>query len=97
MGKKQMLIESLFLASLVTSGSLSATTAQNGAVPAKVKQENSNVEKVIHGDCYGINACKGQSDCHTASTSCAGTNACKGQGIKKMTNVECKKLKGTFK
>jgi hypothetical protein len=30
--------------------------------------------------CSGINACKGQSACKTASSSCKGLNACKGQG-----------------
>lgn len=30
--------------------------------------------------CAGINACKGQSSCQTASSSCKGQNACKGQG-----------------
>ena len=30
--------------------------------------------------CSGINACKGQSACKSASNSCKGLNACKGQG-----------------
>jgi hypothetical protein len=30
--------------------------------------------------CSGINACKGQSACKTASSECKGMNACKGQG-----------------
>ena len=30
--------------------------------------------------CAGINACKGQSACKSASNSCKGLNACKGQG-----------------
>jgi hypothetical protein len=30
--------------------------------------------------CSGLNACKGQSACKTASSSCKGQNACKGQG-----------------
>jgi hypothetical protein len=30
--------------------------------------------------CSGINACKGQSACKTASNACKGLNACKGQG-----------------
>jgi hypothetical protein len=39
--------------------------------------------------CEGVNACKGQGSCHTASTSCAGKNACKGQGVVEMTQAEC--------
>jgi hypothetical protein len=30
--------------------------------------------------CSGINPCKGQSACKSASNSCKGLNACKGQG-----------------
>jgi len=30
--------------------------------------------------CAGINSCKGQSACKTASSSCKGLNSCKGQG-----------------
>jgi hypothetical protein len=34
--------------------------------------------KSVH--CMGINACKGQGACQTASSGCKGQNACKGQG-----------------
>ena len=30
--------------------------------------------------CMGINACRGQSECKTATGACKGQNACKGQG-----------------
>ena len=30
--------------------------------------------------CMGINSCKGQSKCKTASNACAGQNSCKGMG-----------------
>ncbi len=30
--------------------------------------------------CMGINACKGQAACKSASNECKGQNACKGQG-----------------
>ena len=30
--------------------------------------------------CAGINACKGQGACKTASNACKGQNSCKGQG-----------------
>jgi uncharacterized membrane protein len=30
--------------------------------------------------CMGINGCKGQSKCKTASNACAGQNSCKGMG-----------------
>jgi uncharacterized membrane protein len=39
--------------------------------------------------CFGVNACKGQSDCSTAGNACAGQNACKGQGYLMMEEDEC--------
>jgi len=39
--------------------------------------------------CAGVNACKGKSDCATATSDCHGQNACKGQGWLKMTEKEC--------
>ncbi len=40
--------------------------------------------------CVGLNACKGTSDCKTASNACKGKNECKGQGFTAMTAEECK-------
>lgn len=40
-------------------------------------------------NCMGINECKGQSQCHTASHGCAGQNACKGKGWIQVTRAEC--------
>lgn len=52
--------------------------------------------------CYGVNSCKGSSDCKTeaascsgdsgcstAGNSCAGANSCKGQGFKKLAAGKC--------
>ena len=42
------------------------------------------------GKCMGVNACKGQSACKTASSSCKGQNACKGQGYSEVpTSADC--------
>jgi hypothetical protein len=40
-------------------------------------------------NCQGLNACKGQGSCHSASNACAGKNGCKGKGNMKMTKDEC--------
>ncbi|MBS9778051.1 MAG: hypothetical protein KGV50_04730 [Gammaproteobacteria bacterium] len=48
------------------------------------------------GKCVGVNSCKGQSACQTASSSCAGQNTCKGKGWIKTTAKDCKSKKGTF-
>lgn len=44
-------------------------------------------EAKVH--CEGVNACKGQSACKTATNGCKGQNACKGQGFLEMTQKEC--------
>lgn len=44
-------------------------------------------------NCKGVNACKGQTDCHNPGHACAGRNECKGKGWKKMTAEECEKAK----
>jgi hypothetical protein len=40
--------------------------------------------------CTGVNACKGKSDCKTASNACKGMNACKGKGMNAMSEKDCK-------
>jgi hypothetical protein len=40
--------------------------------------------------CTGVNACKGKSDCKTASNACKGMNACKGKGMNAMSAKDCK-------
>lgn len=59
---------------LLVSGAVGVQTA--GAQDAKVK-------------CYGVNACKGQSACKTASSQCKGLNACKGQGFSALSKADC--------
>lgn len=44
--------------------------------------------------CGGINACKGQADCKTASNACKGQNACKGKGFKAMSADDCEEAGG---
>jgi hypothetical protein len=40
-------------------------------------------------ECHGVNACKGQSACKSATNSCKGQNSCKSQGFKELTQKEC--------
>lgn len=46
--------------------------------------------------CYGINTCKGTSDCKTAAHDCKGQNDCKGQGFKVLTTKACKAAGGSL-
>jgi uncharacterized membrane protein len=46
--------------------------------------------------CYGINSCKGQSDCKSGNHDCKGMNECKGQGFKDMSAAACTKAGGSL-
>jgi hypothetical protein len=46
--------------------------------------------------CYGVHACKGQSDCSTTEHACKGQNACKGHGYKVIKAGECLAKDGTI-
>jgi hypothetical protein len=50
--------------------------------------------KTVH--CYGVNSCKGTSDCKTAHNDCKGMNTCKGQGFKEMTAKKCTAAGGSL-
>ncbi len=43
--------------------------------------------------CEGVNACKGNGECKTASNECGGLNSCKGKGWVSMTADECEAAK----
>lgn len=68
-------------ASLMMSG---CATNESGKMEAEVK-------------CSGINGCKGQSACATATSSCSGQNGCKGMGWIKMDKAQCDAKGGTVK
>ena len=40
--------------------------------------------------CYGVNSCKGTSDCKSGTHDCKGQNDCKGQGFKAESKSKCK-------
>ncbi|HEU4627012.1 MAG TPA: hypothetical protein VFS52_19785 [Steroidobacteraceae bacterium] len=39
--------------------------------------------------CYGVNSCKGMSDCKSGNHECKGMNDCKGQGFKELSAKAC--------
>jgi uncharacterized membrane protein len=49
--------------------------------------KDANGAKVVH--CYGVNSCKGTSDCKTMKHECKGQNSCKGHGFKELTADAC--------
>nr|WP_314466926.1 hypothetical protein [uncultured Novosphingobium sp.] len=66
------------------TAALLALGAAANAVPASAQDAKA---EAIH--CYGVNSCKGTSDCKTAQNDCKGMNACKGHGFKEMTAKAC--------
>ena len=71
----------LTVAAAVTSGCGGSSAAGEGADTA---------ESSAKIKCMGINECKGQGACDTATHSCAGQNECKGKGWILATETECK-------
>jgi hypothetical protein len=68
--------------------------AESEKTPAK--QPTADAGK--KGECWGINACKGQGACGGADGhECAGQNACKGQGWLSLTKPDCDAKGGKFK
>lgn len=49
------------------------------------------------GECWGVNACKGQGACGGVGHECAGQNACKGQGWLSLSKPDCDAKGGKFK
>ena len=68
MGNKKIIGISILTAAALSFATLPATSALAKGQINSVK-------------CYGINSCKGMSECKTAKNSCKGMNSCKGQGL----------------
>lgn len=71
-----------------------AAAAQAAPAPAGSSGNALNASDPVH--CYGLHACKGNSDCKTAEHECKGQNACKGHGFKAMKAGECLAKGGTI-
>ena len=70
--------------------SLAATAAMLAVTGLSISAhaaEKAKPKDLVH--CYGINTCKGTSDCKTAKNECKGQNECKGHGFKTMTAKQC--------
>lgn len=79
-----MYLNSTVATSLAASAALIAIATASTPASATSRGDNKTVA------CYGINSCKGQSDCKTAHNECKGMNSCKGQGFQHLTLKECK-------
>ena len=75
--------------SIATAAAIVALSGLSVASPAYAADDT------VH--CYGVNGCKGQSDCKSGNHECKGQNSCKGQGFKEMTQKECDAAKAAQK
>jgi uncharacterized membrane protein len=80
--KKKLMGIALATTAAITFAAVPATSALAAGKSSKIP-------------CYGVNSCKGKSQCKTATSSCKGNNSCKGKGYMLKTKAQCKKLGGT--
>lgn len=81
-----------------TAGGLAAAAAlialSSAAISSPAFAQGAGEAKAVH--CYGVNSCKGTSDCKTAKNECKGLNDCKGHGFKELTAQACKAQGGSL-
>ncbi|HEY4091160.1 MAG TPA: hypothetical protein VGN46_06560 [Luteibacter sp.] len=77
--------------SIAAAAALFAVSAAAIVAPAQAAEQAAG--KTVH--CYGINTCKGTSDCKSGNHQCKGQNECKGQGFKAVSVSECKAQGGS--
>ena len=69
-----------------------ATLAVSSFAFAADTPEGAKGPAVAAGDkvhCYGLNSCKGKSDCKTLLSSCKAKNSCEGKGFKAVKAKKC--------
>ena len=79
------------LAAMAAAFAFSAVAAD---VPAGASGIAVAASDKVH--CYGVNACKGQADCKTATNDCKGQGSCKGHGFKGVMAKACLEQGGTI-
>lgn len=77
--------------SIAAAAAVFAVSVAAISAPAHAGEQGAG--KTVH--CYGINSCKGTSDCKSGSHQCKGMNDCKGQGFKAVSVQECKAQGGS--
>jgi uncharacterized membrane protein len=69
-----------------------ALFALSAGATSSVHAESAKAETV---HCFGVNSCKGTSDCKSYNHDCKGMNDCKGQGFKAESAKKCAADGGT--
>ncbi len=99
--KKPLVVQAALagLFAVALAGSAAAEDAPKtdaAAKPAPVKKAHKKMAAAEKVHCFGVNSCKGKSECAVDGKSqCKGQNACKGQGWVALTTKSCKAKKGT--
>ena len=78
--------------SLAAAAALMAIASIATSTPAFARHH----QRAVQVSCFGVNACKGHSDCKSAHNDCKGMNSCKGQGFKHMTAAACTAAHGSL-
>jgi uncharacterized membrane protein len=65
----------------------------NGAMMASAYAADQGTQATA--PCFGVNSCKGQSDCKSGSHACKGQNSCKSRGFKDLTAQQCSAQHGS--
>jgi uncharacterized membrane protein len=71
-----------------------ATLANAAPPPAGSSGKAIGTRDAVH--CYGVNGCKGRSDCKTATHDCKGMNSCRTDGFKEIAAGVCLRRGGTI-
>ena len=79
-------------AAIASAAAMLALTGLGTAAPASA--HGAKTAKVQ--PCYGVNSCKGQSDCKSGTHDCKGQNDCKGQGFKTESSKACAAAGGSL-
>ncbi|MEE8508640.1 MAG: hypothetical protein V3T07_06200 [Myxococcota bacterium] len=75
--------------SFVLASAAAALFVAGGAGTAVAEEEGEAAK--IH--CEGVNGCKGQGGCKTATNDCKGQNGCQGKGFLELSKEECEQAK----
>ena len=78
---------------LSIAGSAAILALSLAASAAPVYAHQSDAKAV---PCYGVNDCKGHSDCKTTKNECKGQNSCKGEGFKDLSEKACAAAGGSL-
>ncbi|MBA4759473.1 hypothetical protein [Sphingosinicella sp.] len=83
-------------AGIASAAALFALSTLASAAPAPAGSSGAAISGADMVHCYGVNSCKGSSDCKTTQHECKGHNSCKGHGFKAMKADQCLSKGGTI-